>query len=670
MKTLVCIGFFLMFPFMLTSLSQNLLPIPASIKVESGYVLIDSSFSVSFHGKRDRRIEECAARFLARLSRQTGIPLRLQIVQGNAKLQLSWQTTLGTIRSLYDDESYSLHVNEARANLRATTFIGISRGLETFLQLVELGADGFRVPTLTIDDNPRFPWRGLLIDACRHWMPVEVIKRNLDGMALVKMNVLHWHLSEDQGFRIESKKYPGLHKLGSDGNYYSQQQVKEVIQYAADRGIRVVPEFDMPGHSTAWLVGYPDIASAPGPYQIERKWGVFDPVMDPTRAATYKFLDGFIGEMAKLFPDEYFHIGGDEVNGKQWNANPKIREFRNKNNLKDNHSLQAYFNRRVMAILKKHGKKMIGWDEIFHPDLPKDIVVQSWRGQKFLAEGAKQGYKGLLSFGYYLDLIRPASYHYSIDPVDSTVLSLKPEDQKNILGGEACMWSEYVSPENVDSRIWPRNAAVAERLWSPATTNDMDDMYRRLEITSRRLESVGLTHRTSYIRMLERLAGNHSIEPLKTLADVVEPVKGYERGKTRRYTSLTPLNRLVDAARPESNVARQFSRLTDEFLAHRISKGDSAALVGYLTAWSENHSKVQPILTGNQLLEEVAPLSKDLSDVSEIGLQLIECIRSGRKLTDDERVRFKQTIDNAGKPRAAVLLMIIPSVQKIFEATQ
>src|SRR5439155_9355749 len=170
------------------------------------------------------------------------------------------------------------------------------------LQLVKTSSTGFAVLEVTIQDRPRFAWRGLMIDVARHFIPLDVLKRNLDGMAAVKMNVFHWHLSENQGFRIESKKLPKLHQLGSDGLYYTQDEVRELIAYARDRGIRVIPEFDMPGHSTSWFVGYPELASAAGPYQIERKWGVFDPAMDPTQERTYKFLDQFIGEMAALFP--------------------------------------------------------------------------------------------------------------------------------------------------------------------------------------------------------------------------------------------------------------------------------------------------------------------------------------------------------------------------------
>src|SRR5438876_2946867 len=239
------------------------------------------------------------------------------------------------IQKPIEAESYDQEFRASGAKLTAATPLGALNGLQTFLQLVAATPKGFAAPGITIHDKPRFVWRGLMIDSSRHFVPLDVLKRNLDGMSAVKLNVLHWHLSDNQGFRVESKKFPKLHELGSDGLYYTQEEVRDVIAYARERGIRVVPEFDIPGHSTAWFVGYPELASGPGPYQIERRWGIFDPAIDPTQEKTYKFLDEFIGEMAKLFPDQYFHIGGDEVNGKQWDANPKIQQFMRAHGIKD-----------------------------------------------------------------------------------------------------------------------------------------------------------------------------------------------------------------------------------------------------------------------------------------------------------------------------------------------
>jgi hexosaminidase len=652
-------------------LAQRLMPLPHQITKSSGALILDSSFVVSLADGGDAMLKPAVHRLLKRLIALTGIQsLRTTVATDNpTTFNIICQGKSRTIPSAVENESYTLEVGSRVAVLNAATRFGVLRGLETLLQLIELGGEGFHIPAMTIQDQPRFPWRGLLLDACRHWMPVEVIKRNLDGMAAVKMNVLHWHLSEDQGFRVESKKFPKLHELGSDGNYYTQEQIKEVIAYAAERGIRVVPEFDMPGHATAWFVGYPELASAPGPYQIERRWGIFDPTMDPTKERTYKFLDEFIGEMARLFPDEYFHIGGDEVNGNQWSANAEMILFRGKHNLKDNHALQAYFNRRLLTILQRHGKKMIGWDEIFHPTLPKNIVIQSWRGHRSLAEGAQQGYAGILSHGYYLDHMKSAAFHYAVDPIDTMIADLDDDAQRRILGGEACMWAEYVSPENVDSRIWPRTAAIAERLWSRSSARDSTDMYRRLAVVSRHLELVGLTHRTSYTQMLERLAGNNAIEPLKVLADVLEPVKNYERGRTRMYTQFTPLNRLVDAVRPESNVAREFMTMSVEHKRER------------LLLWASNHAKLQPILHQSVLLQEIEPLSKNLSDVAEIGLRVylpvrqasdpIEVLRQENKtppLSPQEKMRFKEILDSAAKSTAGLELKIVDPIKRMFEA--
>src|SRR5213075_3447858 len=381
---------------------------------------------------------------------------------------------------------------------------------------------GFSVLVATIDDKPRFPWRGLLIDSGHRFVHISAIKRNLDGMEAVKLNVFHWRFADNQGFHIESKKFPLLQEKGSGGFYYSQDEVREIIAYARERGIRVMPEFDIPGHSTSWLVGYPEIGSAPGPYKIERGAGIFEPALDPTREQTYKFLDTFLGEMAGLFPDEYMHIGGDENEGKQWDRNPQIQAFMKEKGIKDNHALQAYFNQRILKILQKHHKKMIGWDEILHPDLPKDAVIQSWRGPASLAEAAKKGYNGILSAGYYIDLILPASQHYLPDPIPADS-SLTPEEAKHILGGEATMWGEWVSPETIDSRIWPRTAAIAERLWSPRSVTDIEDMYRRLSAVSRQLEELGLTHERNYGMLLRRLAASDNTASLRALASIVEP---------------------------------------------------------------------------------------------------------------------------------------------------
>jgi hexosaminidase len=656
--------------------SLHLMPWPASVKStpSSQPLLIQTSFSVGLGNASDPALRRTAELFLNDLRRHTGsLPLDFNISNdfGNAQLKVKSEHSSKPVQELGEDESYTLEVTSSGAEVNAPTTLGVMRGLQTLLQLVEIAPQGFAVPTVIIQDKPRFPWRGLMIDSGRHFMPVEVIKRNLDGMAAVKMNVFHWHLSENQGFRVESKRFPKLQAMGSDGLFYTQEQVRDVIAYAHERGIRVIPEFDMPGHSTAWFVGYPDLASAPGPYSIERKWGVFDPAMDPTRESTYKFLDEFIGEMAKLFPDQFFHIGGDEVNGKQWDANPKIQEFMRAHNLKNNADLQAYFNTRVQKIVAKHGKTMEGWDEILRPDLPKTIVIQSWRGQQSLADAARQGYRGLLSSGYYLDLMGTAASHYAVDPFSDGAANLSDEEKQRILGGEACMWAEYVSPENIDSRIWPRAAAIAERFWSPQNTTDVNSMYARMDYTSKWLDAYGLTHNTNYVPMLERMTGGSDTSGLRTLADVVEPVKGYAREglATAEPTSLTPLNRVIDAARPESASARQFGELVDKFLAGQIKPGMELQIRSTLTSWRDNEVQLGATAQSSSLMQEVLPLSHDLSALGTAGLQALDYLDRGEKAPDAWKTQQLALAQGAIHPRAQLLLMVAGPVQKLIQAS-
>ncbi|SRR5579871_904926 len=652
--------------------SLPLMPMPTSVQMGNGQLIIDSSFSVALTGPPDVRLQNAAQRFADHLRQRTGMPLlSVKVKDGMpGTLVVNIDHASKGIQELGEDESYSLEVTASGATLNAPNNLGAMHGLQTFLQLVQTSSTGFAVPVTHIQDAPRFPWRGLMIDVGRHFMPIEVIKRNLDGMEAVKLNVFHWHLSDDQGFRAESQKCPKLQEMGSDGLYYTQAEIRDVIAYAHDRGIRVVPEFDMPGHATSWFVGYPELASGTGPYQIQRKWGVFDPAMNPAEENTYKFLDKFIGEMAALFPDQYFHIGGDEVNGKEWNANTKIQAFMRVHGLKSNADLQAYFNSRIEPIVNKHGKTMEGWDEILRPELPKSIVIQSWRGQESLAGAAKQDYRGLLSSGYYLDLMYPASQHYAVDPLSGSAANLSAEEKHRILGGEACEWSEYASPENIDSRIWPRTAAIAERLWSAQDVTDVNSMYVRMNIVSHELEDLGLTHNSYYEPMLRRIAGSDDIEALRVLADVVEPVKEYAREEpaVTPATSLDPLNRLVDAAHPESDKAREFATMVDAYLAGKADADIKTKMRQWLIAWRDNDAKLQTQISGSFLLKEDATLSHSLSDVGVAGLQAIGYIESGERGSNDWASQWSATLTDGAKPSAQLLLMVVAPVQKLVNA--
>ena len=648
----------------------NLMPMPSAVQPGTGQLLIDRTFSVSVTGFHDASLERGVDRFVSELSRQTGMSLNHDAVKvADPTLLIHAEHRREEVQKVGEDESYELRVEQSGAKLTAPNPLGILHGLQTFLQLLETTGKGFAVPAVTIKDEPRFAWRGLLIDVSRHFIPLDVLKRNLDGMAAVKMNVMHWHLSDDQGFRVESKQFPKLHEMGSEGLFYTQDEIREFLAYAHDRGIRVLPEFDIPGHSRSWFVGYPELASGPGPYALGG--GGIDPIMDPTQESTYKFLDKFIAEMAKLFPDAYFHIGGDEVDGKQWDANPQIQAFIHAHGMKNNQDLQAYFNERLQKILTKHHKITIGWDEILHPDLPKTVVVQSWRGQQSLAAASKQGYSGLLSFGYYLDLMWPAARHYAVDPMSGDAATLTPEEKTRILGGEACMWAEWVTPENIDSHIWPRNAAVAERLWSPQEVTDVDSMYTRLNALSLRLEWLGLTHRSARMYMLRRMGGTDSLY-LRALAEIAEPVKDYKRWDSSKgpIDFHAPLIRMVDAVYPESDTARSFRDLVQNYVRSGYKDRVAAGLIrSWLKTWQDNDSGLHPLLEQSFLLHEVMPLSENLSALGAAGLQALDYLDKSEPSPESWRKQQLMLVEQAKTPTADLLLMVVAPIQQLIEAS-
>jgi hexosaminidase len=311
---------------------------------------------------------------------------------------------------------------------------------------------------------------------------------------------------------------------------------------------------------------------------------------------------------------------------------------------------------------------MVGWDEIFQPGLPRDIVIQSWRGRDSLFESARRGYAGLLSNGYYIDLCQPAEKHYLNDPLPAEV-ALADNERALILGGEATMWSELVSPETVDSRIWPRTAAIAERLWSPADVRDVEDMYRRLDTVSVRLEELGLLHIKNQDMILRRLAGRVEIGPLKTLVEVVEPLKGYNRqNETPRYTQLSPLTRFVDAASPESRSARIFRRTVDRFAETR-DRALVEAIRGQLQRWRANGDLLRPLIQDSPALVEIEPLSRDLGTAAEIGIQALDAILAGTAADASWAEDSLKSLEQAKKPKAHAELAIISGIEKLVRTT-
>jgi len=649
-----------------------LMPQPSQLSTEEGRLVITQSFSTVTDHVRDARLDSAIARSLGRIKNRTGLSIAssLESDAAFAALVIIVDGAGEAIQSSEEDESYSLEITSSSAHLRAATVVGAMHGLATLEQLIQSDATGYFIPAVAIHDTPRFRWRGLMIDCGRHFIPVDVLKRTLDGMASVKLNVFHWHLSEDQGFRIESKAFPKLTELGSDGLFYTQEEAREIVAYARERGIRVVPEFDMPGHTSAWFVGYPDLASAPGPFHIERKFGVFDPVMDPTRESTYRFLDTFIGEMAAIFPDHFMHIGGDENNGVEWKANPRIQSFMREHNLKDTAALQNYFNQRLLKLLEKHGKHMIGWDEILKPELPKDVMVQSWRGFDSLAAGARNGYTGILSAGYYLNLMSPATAHYMVDPLPEGT-DLSPEQQARILGGEACMWEEQTSALDIDSRIWPRLAAIAERLWSPRNVNDVDDMDRRLEVESLRLEGFGLTHISQEDASLRQLSGTRQIGPLQILASVLEPVPFDQRAHLQHANQRTPLDRLVDAVPPDPPSRHNFELLVRAYLLKPGAQTEEEReLTATFKAWVSAEPGILRSMSVSPLLAEAEPRAQQLAELGTVGLEAVSYLSSGLPATAGWKAATLAVLDEAEKPQALVRFTVLKPLRDLVNAVQ
>ena len=400
----------------------NLMPYPQNVALKEGKVTLDKSFSIYIKGYNSPRVQFNTKRVMERLYRQTGLPML------NWQAQSEQDATLvinihhrpkSDVQNIDSDESYTLDVGNGKIVINAERPYGAFHGLETLLQMVSTDATGYFVPAVSIQDKPRFPWRGVSYDTSRHFIELDVILRQLDAMASAKLNVFHWHIWDDQGIRIQLDNYQKLWRETADGNYYTKDQIRQVVDYARNLGIRVIPEISLPGHASAVAHAYPELMSGIGKQQYpqQRGWGVFEPLMDPTNPALYEMLASVFDEVVALFPDEYFHIGGDEPNYQQWRDNPKIQQFIQNNNIDGERGLQSYLNTKVEKMLEERGKKMTGWDEIWHKDLPKSIVIQSWQGHDSIGRAAKEGYQGILSTGYYLDQPQPTSYHYRNDPM-------------------------------------------------------------------------------------------------------------------------------------------------------------------------------------------------------------------------------------------------------------
>ncbi len=656
-----------------SAVETGLMPLPAHLETGTGSYSLQPDMHVAYAHFHNERLDEGMARLLARLQFASGVPIphifgSIEGDMAGAGLVIDVAGAGGAVQSLEEDESYSLTVTSQQIRIQAATVVGAFHGMETLLQLLQSKNGAATIPAVTIEDSPRFQWRGLMIDVSRHFEPVSVIERTLDGMAMVKLNVFHWHLSDDQGFRAESKIYPKLTGLGSNREFYTQEQMREVVAYARARGIRVVPEFDVPGHTVSWMVAYPELGSSKGPFHLPNVAGVHDEALDPTRESTYVFLDRFVGEMVKIFPDAYFHIGGDEVNGTVWTTNPRIARFMKTKGFTQPSELQTYFSQRLQRIVERHGKKPIGWDEILVPGLPKSVMVQSWRGVDSLAAGARQGYRGILSAPYYLDAMKTNEMMYLADPIPADT-TLTPEQQKLIVGGEVCMWAEQLNPRTIDSRIWPRTAPLAERFWSPQSDRDVVSMYRRLPIVSIELEQAGLTHITGPAMMRRSISGQLDPTALKVLTDVLEPVSFGERYQGQHTNGGTPLDRLVDTVVPDPPSRFAIAQDVDAVLN---DTSDSDAAADRLEARFEEWQRIAPELATemqqNRRMQDAAPRAQQLGELGDVGENALAALKKTKGKAKMSNDRQLAVIADAEKPTALVRFTFLDSLKKLVAA--
>jgi len=504
-----------------------IVPKPASVELHEGAFTLGPRVPVvAAKGRESYRVAE---RFAELLARSHGMKLRISLGKprdGAIVFQHDPRPGL-------DPEAYRLEVTPRRITVSAATPVGLFRGATTLWQMAGPRGAAVEVPAATIEDSPRFAWRGVMLDSARHFQSVDFILRFLDAMALEKLNVFHWHLADDQGWRLEIRKYPRLTSVGAwrvpaghaaqedldpdtgkprlYGGFYSQQDVRRVVAYAAERGITVVPEIDMPGHATAAMVAYPQLAAiADPPGEVPSDWGIY-PHAYSLEEGTFRFIEDVLTEVMALFPGRYIHVGGDEVLKDEWKASARGRELMRKMGTSDPERLQAYFTQRLARFLEAHGRRLVGWDEILAPGLPKNAVVMSWRGADGAVSAAKQGYDTVLAAWptLYFDNRQNASPSeppgrgrvvsleevYGFDPMPP---SLTPAEQAHVLGVQGNVWTEHIrTEERVGWMTFPRAAAVAELGWSRPAGRDFADFMKRLSAQRPLFDAIGMTYAKS-----------------------------------------------------------------------------------------------------------------------------------------------------------------------------
>ncbi len=648
-----------------TPLADTLMPRPAKVEYQTGQLALPATVTHSLNAAVSPKLGAALQRFVRHIDAFHGTTLQMSATLGRPLLDFKLGRAGADTPQLGTDEAYRLQINANTITISAESVYGAMKALQTLRQLVQRDAeDRLFLPFVNIYDTPRYAWRGMLLDTSRHFMPVAVVKRMLDAMEMVKLNVLHLHLSDDQGFRVESLALPELHGQGSNGEYYSRDDIRMLVNYAADRGIRVVPEFGLPGHSTSWQIGYPYLAATPNPpTKTGVRGGIFSHPVDPSKESTYKLIDTLIQDMALLFPDRFWHIGGDEVNDEAWRNNPAIQSFMAANSIADSAALQAYFTNRYVALLNKHGKTAVGWQEILHPDIPEQTIVHLWTGDDYAPQ--LQRHRILTSRNYYLDHQLPAWHMYRRDPTDFDLSSGTGANgagvYERIQGAELANWSESVDGNTVDIRSWPRSAAVAERFWSPAQTVDAtgrDDLYRRLDAVSARMHAGGILHLRQTEAALRRLAGDGDIATLTVLASVLEPGgMHFVRGRsalmgiaknfiTGSALQLPAVDQLVEALPAESVKARHFNELVDSYLSGINELAFD--IESQLQQWHSNDAKLADTIAQSPVLKNanIALVSAGLKEVAGIGMTAMRMLADGRAPGFIESWRLRGKLDD------------------------
>jgi hexosaminidase len=487
----------------------SIIPLPEKVKRRHGVFDTAEKPEILFE-VQDQQVTALAA-YLAETWREaTG---SAPDISGEKSAGDSTSIRLALNRSLkhLGDEGYRLKIEPRAIEISAPKPAGLFYGIQSLRQL----ATGARtIPCAEIEDRPRFGWRGMLLDCCRHFMTVDLVKRYIDLLAYHKMNVFHWHLTEDQGWRLEIKRYPRLTEIGAwrtqngkrCGGFYTQDEVRDVVAYAASRFVTIVPEIEMPGHSVAALAAYPELSCTGVPIAVENHWGIFNDVMCPGKDSTFEFVQNVLDEVIALFPSTYIHIGGDECPKYYWKTCPFCQARIKAEGLKDENELQGYFTRRVEKYVLSKGRRIIGWDEILEGGVSATAVVQSWRGMAGALAAAKQGNAVISSpidttyfncpqapeearLGYpWVNTLEEA---HSFDPVPP---GLTPRQASLIMGGECCLWSEYIQEFELDSLVFPRLCAFAESVWSPAKASTFADFSARLDGHLPRLAALGVDY--------------------------------------------------------------------------------------------------------------------------------------------------------------------------------